>query len=64
MKWQEHYIEDKYRSYKLSIAKQSNGNDLIVRIEEWNAAGDLATHGKIVIAPDVLREMVQKAEEE
>jgi hypothetical protein len=64
MKWQEHDTEDKFRSHKLSIARQLNGNDLIVKIEEWNAAGDIVTHGKIVIAPDVLREMVQKVGEE
>lgn len=64
MKWQEHDTEDRFRSHKLSIAKQLYANDLMIRIEEWDGAGNIVTHGKIVIPPDVLREMIRKAEEE
>lgn len=64
MKWQEHDTEDKYRRHKLSIVKQLYRDDLVVQIEEWDAEGNIITHGKIVIAPDVLREMIRKAGEE
>ena len=63
MKWQTHYTADKLKKRRLSLAEQLTTNQLIVKIEEWDAnSNELVTFGEIVIDPLTLVSMVYAAE--